>query len=115
MKVAGFSSSVESLASWAVLMLQMDLDHIVPDDVLRTLKLKQLAEMLVLINCYVFVFVKSALQSLLPLARNLSMVVCCFKTFNIAEKGLCPSSARQREPLRLGLLQRAHTWLGAGE
>lgn len=61
--VAGCSSNMEHLATWAVWMLQMELDHVVPGDVLRTLKLKQLAEMLVLINCYVFVF-KSAAQSL---------------------------------------------------
>ena len=86
----------------------MELDHVVPDDVLRTLKLKQLAKMLVLINCYVFVFVKSASQSLLPPARNLSMATCCLKTFKTAEKGLCPSLVRQSGPLRLGLPEGAH-------
>lgn len=88
--VAGCSSDIEHLATWAVWMLQTELDHVVPDGVLRTLKLKQLAETLVLINGYVFVFVRSASQSLLPLARNLSIVTCCLKTFKTAEKGLLP-------------------------
>jgi len=58
--VARCSSNIEHLAAWAVWMLEMELDHLVLDDVLRTLKLKQLTEMLVLINCCVFAFVKSA-------------------------------------------------------
>lgn len=86
--MAGHSSSIEHLATWTLWMLQIELDHVVPDDGLRTLKLKQLTEMLVLINCYVFVFVKSALQSLLLPARNLSMATCFLKIFRTAEKGL---------------------------
>lgn len=90
--MAGHSSNIEHLATWTPWLLQMELDHVVPDDVLRTSKLKQLTEMLVLINCYVFVFVKSALQSLFLLARNLSMATCFLKTFKTAEKGLWPST-----------------------
>ena len=58
--MAGCSSSIKHLVTWAVWMLRTELDHIVTDDVLRTVKLKQLAETLTLINHCVFVFVKSA-------------------------------------------------------
>lgn len=88
--MAECSSNIEQLATWAVWMSQMEVNHVVPDDVLRTLKLKQLEEMLVLIKCYVFLF-RSTSQSLLPPSRNLSMAACCLKSFKSAEKELCPS------------------------
>lgn len=49
------------------------LSPIQPADRLRIMKLKQLAEVLVLINY----FVETAPQSLVPPARNLVLTTCC--------------------------------------